>query len=78
MAKDSPSCSIFGDRGAWLQKTRGFFFRGRSGGAVDCRIQFDLHHPKWLPAGSGQSVGNNFSGDQFRTIGPSVDLNYPV
>ena len=28
-------------------------------GRVDCRIQFDLHHPMWLPSGCGQ-VLNTF------------------
>ena len=46
-------------------------------GAVGCRIQVDLGHPV-AATGSGQSAGNIFSGTQFRTIGPSVDLHYPV
>ena len=33
-------------------------------GTVDCRIQFDLHHPMWLPSGSGQVL--NIFRNQYR------------
>lgn len=80
MAKDSPCYSIFGDRGAWLQKTRGFYFRyGRGavgglstvGSSLTCTTRSGC---LWTWTG----VVNIRRGAQFRTVGPSVDLHYPV
>ena len=80
MAKDSPCYSIFGDRGAWLQKIRGFYFRyGRGavgglstvGSSLTCTTRSGC---LWI----WTDVVNIRRGAQFRTVGPSVDLHYPV